>query len=735
MGTQPVPATKIVFGPFEYDEFAGSLSKVGIPVRLQGKPLQILLVLVDRPGQVVSREELQRHLWAGTTFVDFEQGLNSAVNKLRQTLGDSADQARYVETLPGRGYRFIAPVQRTSASSVLEMPPRASLTIEPPPVKQAKSRWVIAAGLTLAVVAASGIWLAGRSTSPVAALKAVRFAVQPPAGFALEGAASRQAFALSPDGTRLAFTAMDSSGAKSVFLRDFNSLELRQVPGIEDAHTIFWPPDGRSLYVTAQGKLLRIDGDAHVLLADSPSFMLSGIWLSPKQMLLSGFRASYLVSASGGALGRLKQTYLWPQMLPSGEHALYVRWDAQAGSYRARVLRLSDFSETKNLFETDTRVQYIASTITPGVGYLLYVRGGNLLAQPFDPRSLQVTGEAKPVASNVYSFAKTGAGDFSVSQKGAIAYLSLTSRSRLAWVDRAGRQLSTIGPEYTNVKSARLSPDGQRLATAIYDIERGQQDLWIFHVKTNSGRRLSADPALRDAPVWSPDSRTLAFMQQGDDNPPKVHVRRLGVNDAEEAMPAADFQMPTDWSPDGRFIAFVNTGFPRSANETQSDVWVFDLARDRKAFPLLATQFHEANPAFSPDGKWLAFTSNESGRPEVYVQAFRSGEPPSLTGERYLVSTAGAQALRWRRDGRELFYLDFDGRVQAVPVRLSPKPDFGKAAPLFSISTEARAEIHSALGFDVSADGQRFVIPMVTSAQPPSIVVIQDWEAILPHKP
>jgi Tol biopolymer transport system component len=377
---------------------------------------------------------------------------------------------------------------------------------------------------------------------------------------------------------------------------------------------------------------------------------------------------------------------------------------------------------------------YTASTVSPGTGYLLYIRGGNLLAHPFDPRSLQLTGEAALVASRVYSFAQTGAGDFSVSDRGVIAYQSYVSRSQLVWVDRAGHQLGAIGPANISVKSARLSPDGQRLATAIYEIERGEQDLWIFDVKTNAGRRLTAEPGLRDAPVWSPDSTTLAFAHVADATPLRIHLRGLGQQDVEEAMPAADFQVPTDWSPDGRFIAFVNTGFPRLANEQQSDVWLLDLARGRKLVPLLNTRFHESNPAFSPDGKWLAFTSNESGRPEVYVQAFRSGDAPSVIGERHLVSSAGAQALRWRRDGKELFYLGFDGRVQAVPVRLSPKPDFGAATALFTISTEARAAIHSVLGFDVSADGQRFVIPVVSSLKAPSIVVVQNWEALLPQK-
>ena len=742
MGTQPKPASKIVFGPFEYDDLSGSLTKYGSPARLQGKSLQILLLLVSQPGQVISRDELKRHLWHGTTFVDFEQGLNSAVNKLRQTLGDSADQPRYVETIPGRGYRFIAPVQRPSGSALVEMPAPPPLRIESKRIRQSPRWRVAAAGLALAVVAVSGYWLTRRSAQPVETPQTMRFAVLPPAGFALEGAASRQSFALSPDGTRLAFTAMDSSGAFSVFLRDFNTLRPRLLPGSEGAHTVFWPPDGRSLYLTAQGKLWRmaLQGEARVFLAESPSFMFSGAWLNSERILADSFRASYLVSPSGGPLERLKEMYWWPQMLPDGEHVLYVRRDNRTGHYRARVVRFRDFSAndvspTRDLIETDSRVLYAASIVTPGTGYLLYVRAGNLLARPFDPRSLRVSGEAIPVASRVYFFVATGAADFSVSNKGTLAYQSYINRSQLVWVDRTGHQLASIGPANINVKSARLSPNGQQLATAIYDIERGEQDVWIFDVKTNAGRRLSADRALRDAAVWSPDSTKLAFMHQADDRPPRVHVRSLGEKDTEEAMPAGDFQMPMDWSPDGRFVAFGNTGLLRFANETQGDVWVFDLDRGGKPIPLLNTQFHEANPAFSPDGRWLAFTSNESGRPEVYIQAFRSGDAPSLVGHRQLVSSAGAQALRWRRDGSELFYLDLEGRVQAVPIKLSPRPEFGAAKTLFTITTEARAAIHSVLGFDVSADGQRFVVPAVSPTEAPSLVVIQNWETQLPHKP
>jgi Tol biopolymer transport system component len=202
--------------------------------------------------------------------------------------------------------------------------------------------------------------------------------------------------------------------------------------------------------------------------------------------------------------------------------------------------------------------------------------------------------------------------------------------------------------------------------------------------------------------------------------------------DTEDTTPSADLQIPLDWSPDGRFIAFMNVGLPRFANEQQSDISLIDLAQGNKIVPLLNSRFHESWGAFSPDGKWFAFASNESGSNEIYVQAFRACEAPRLTGPRYVASKGGAATVRWRRDGRELYFVDGAGILRAVPVKLGAEPEFGPAVALFTISTEARAAIHSLPGFDVSADGSRFVIPVVSAAEGPSIVVIQNWEGLLP---
>jgi Tol biopolymer transport system component len=698
---------------------------------LQGQPLQILGVLIDQPGEVISREELQRRLWSGTTFVDFEQGLNAAVNKLRQALGDSADQPRYVETLPGRGYRFIAPVQRGPGKNVLEIAAIAPIRSEAPRAKQFSWWQPVLAVAVAALIGGAGYWLGIRGRKP-AALKAARFAVTPPAGFVLEGAASRQSFALSPDGSKLAFTAAGEGGALSLFVREFDSLEARLIPETLGTHTLFWAPDGRSVYFTRQGKLRRVEleNDAQVSLGEAPSFLFSGAWLSPGRLMLSTNHGSYAGSPSGGTPEPVKESYSWPQVLPGGEHVLTVEWDGKIGRYRAVARRLGDGVATNALVEADSRVVYGASPRTPGRGFLLYIQGGNLVARGFEPRTMRVGAEAIPVASHVNSFFPTGGADFSASDQGTIAYLQNEGRSQLVWVDRQGKPLSKIGPANVNVKSGRISPDGQRLVAAIYDVERGSQDLWVFDLKTAAGRKLMSGPGMRDAAVWAPDSNRLAYLHGYGGRTPLLAMRGLGEKDAEEAMRSGQFQMPSDWSSDGRFIAFGNSGFPRFASETQGDVWVADLKRERKLLPVLNTAAHEANGAFSPDGKWLAFTSNESGQTELYVQGFEAGETPRVTGERYPVSRSGALAVRWRKDGRELFYMGFDGTVYAVPVVLGRQPRFGAASPLFQISIEARASIHAVPGFDVSADGQRFVIPVIDMSRPaPAVVVVQNWEA------
>lgn len=728
----------MVFGPFAFDRASGELRKHGVRLRLHGQPLQILATLINVPGRVISRDEFQQELWQTSTFVDFDHGLNSAMNRLRQVLGDSADQPRYIETLPGRGYRFIAEIRNSSQKPVLTMATeadsvtaaRARTGLQAQGVRNRKT-WLLWIMATALIASLSVSYIASHRARTDSGAAPLRFSVTPPDGYALEAGSSRQTFALSPDGARLAFSAMDSSGLFQIFVRDFDALSSRPLANSLGSYTLFWAPDGHSLFMTLRGSLRRnsLYGDSWQVLCDSPALTLTGA-LMTSNLLISGRSANFVVPVSGGPPQALKELYMWPQILPDGKHVVYTVFDSRTGHHRARVVKFGEPQTTKDLLETDSRVQYAPSVFTPDTGYLLFVRAGNILAQPFDPRSQRIQGEPFAVVSRVYSFNPTGAADFSVSNNGLLAYRRYQSRSQLAWVNRRGEVVRTIGPANVNLKQARLSPDGNKIATPIFDVSHGVNDMWIIETDTGAARRTVVGRGLADNPVWAPDSAHLAFSRTYD-TPPKLFVRGLGETDADEALPEDYFQAPTDWSRDGRFIAFTNTSFAEIDNELKGDVWLIDMARGRKVVRLINTPFHESAPSFSPDGHWLAFTSDESGQSEVYVQAFEPGDSPRLVGKRHLVSRDGAGSIRWSRNGRELFYLGWNGRLYAVPITLSPELKIGKPVDLFTISTEARAAIHSKMGFDVAPDGQRFLVPIVTSSEKSEIVVIQNWEIAL----
>lgn len=445
--------------------------------------------------------------------------------------------------------------------------------------------------------------------------------------------------------------------------------------------------------MSIQGKIRRVplNGNGYVAICDAPAFTLNGLLVSPTNLLLDTNASTYSVSPNGGTPELIKNYLHWPQPLPGTDDILYTAWDPAAKRHRAVIGRL-DKSESASLpLLADSRILFAPSTITPGTSFLLYVSSGNIVAHPFDLARRQLTGDAIPVVNQVYSFLPLAAADFSVSANG-------------------------------NLKSARLSRDGKHLATSSYDIEKGLQNLWIVDTQSRAAKQFTSAFGVRDAPVWVPQSGKLAFLHGSGGRTPKIGIRGLAENDTEAIESEGGFQLPTDWSPDGRFIAFSNTGIARLASEIQGDVFLMDLNLNRRTIPLLHSTFHEGNATFSPNGKWLASTSNESGRTELYLQAFTGGDNPAVTGERFPVSRAGAQVVRWRRDGK----------VYAVSVQLGQRPAFGPAAPLFEISTEARAAIHALVGFDVFPDGQRFLIPTVSDAEAPSIVVVQNWETCLP---
>jgi Tol biopolymer transport system component/DNA-binding winged helix-turn-helix (wHTH) protein len=729
MFPKPSRAAKLAFGPFEFDPVLGELRKHGFKVKLPSQPCQILSALIEASCDVVTREDLRNRLWPGATAGDFEHGLNAAVNKLRQALGDSANHPRYVETLQGSGYRFISPVHPVGEAVLKLVPTGAKPEPGRTPAPRAIPAWTgwLAALLALLL----GASLLALRRSPVPPLKATQFLIEPPKGYYLEGGGIRQSFALSPDGERIAFTAKDASGSFRLFLREFSELESRPVVDGEGAYSVVWTSEGTLLF-TAQGKLRRVavNATASQILSDAIPYFNSAIPFGPDQLLVSNPRNSGVMPSSGQTLRPIDRQYSWAQLLPGGREFLYTNDDPQVRSLRARVAVIGSNRPDVEVVQADSRVQYTGS-LRSDAGYLVYLRDGSLLAQPFDLAGRRVTAEPRAVARHVPSLGPTGAADFSVSRRGVLAYQSFVNRSQFIWVDRAGKRLSAASPPDISATHVRLSPDGRWLAAVPFNIERGMPEIWLYDALSGAGRKVVFGNEIPGTPVWSPDSRRLVYLLGRCW--PGLGLSSLDGTPETEPLPDTGFMAPTDWSPDGRFILYNNSALPAITQAFPSDVFAIDMARNRKVISLLNTPFYEYNAVFSPDAKWLAFLSNESGHAEIYAQALdRGNDSIRVTGERFLISRQGAQCLRWRRNGKEIFYLGSDGRVYAVSIAVGAnKITAGKPEPLFMIDAEARAAIHSVVSFDVSADGSRFVIPSMASGQSSSIVVLQDWESLI----
>jgi eukaryotic-like serine/threonine-protein kinase len=723
-------APKVAFGPFEFDPASGELRKHGYKLKLPGQPGEILSALIAHPGEGVTREDLRVLLWPGMSAGNFEHGLNAAVNKLRQVLGDAASEPRFIETLPGRGYRFIAPISQANGNILELVPAREELPPEPLPSRWRLASWVSAgAAVVVLLIMLLISWMDGRR-SPVA-MKPARFLVYPPKGYYLEAGGVRQSFALSPDGERIAFTAKDRSGGFRLFLRDLSEPEARPVTDGEGAYSVVWSPDGQSLFFTSQSKLRRIGVNASVsqLVSDSMGpYFSSAIPFGSGRLLVCSHRSCGVILPSGGPPRPIKQWYSWAQLLPGGRSFLYTIDDPHAGSMHASIVPIEGSEQGAEVVQSDSRVQYTDS-LHSGCGYLVFLRAGTLVAQPFDLARRQLTGDPKAVASHVPSFGYSGAADFSVSARGVLAWQSSAVRSQFIWVDRAGKRLSAVSPPTINASYLRLSPDGRSLATVVFDPDRGVTDIWVYDTRTGAGRKVISGPGISHVPVWSPDSRRLVYVW--DRNWPSLALSSVDGTPDPEPLPNTGFMAPTDWSPDGRFILYNNSALPAITQRFPSDVLAMDMTRGRKVIPLVTTQFFEYGAVFSPDGKWLAFLSDESGKAEVYVQAIDRGDDSlRVTGKRFLISRQGAQCLRWRKDGRELYYLGLDGQVYAAPLAFhAAGVHVGTPEALFTIDGEAYATFHSVVSFDVSADGSRFVIPSVIPGESSALVVLQDWEA------
>ncbi|MGD8439971.1 MAG: protein kinase [Holophagae bacterium] len=560
--------------------------------------------------------------------------------------------------------------------------------------------WVLPLALVLLVGAVAAGYLAHRP-APVEA-RVVRFTIDAPAETSYHlDPVSPGPVAISPDGRALVFSARGPEGVPMLYRRQLDVGVARPLAGTEGAQYPFWSPDSRSVGFFADAKLKKVDADGGpaISLCDAP-YGKGGAW-SPTGVIV--FAPSYdtplhVVPEAGGESATLTgfdadrgdNSHRHPRFLPDGRHFLYLaRGTGVAGAAgHAVVVASLDGDGEKELLRSAAAAEYAA-------GYLLFAREATLMARPFDVERLEFTGDAVPLCEDVMVIngaavvvASAAGGDVLAYQSGGGGQGGV-----LQWIDRDGELLGTIG-EQTEYREVWISPDDTMAAVSIDDMATGLGDIWVVELDRNLASRLTFDVGGEQQIAWSPDSTFVAFARAGESG---VDIYRKLVGGASEAEPLLESELdtfPTSWSPDGGLIAF-----DASSPDTGWDQWILPLDGG-EPYRFLHSTFNESNGVFSPDGRWMAYTSDESGREEVYLTPFPG------PGRRWRVSTDGALFPRWSRAGRELHYQGMDGSLFGVAVDLSgASVRIGVPELLISIRPTGLSYPYSP-----AADGERFLV-------------------------
>ena len=583
-----------------------------------------------------------------------------------------------------------------------------------PVVARRKSRERLAWAVAAAAIAAAALLGAGYLRRAPVKASPIRFEIPTPEGVSLIDAPK-----ISPDGKLLAFNASDSGGRSRIWMRPLSALTAQPLPGTEGAARPFWSPDSRFLGFFADGKLKKIEvsGGPPQKICDFATGA-DGSWSPAGVILFDGRTGDPIqrVSAEGGTptvavkadASRKETMVAWPEFLPDGRHFLYEAQGQKAEDHLYRIGSL-DSNESQALGPAQSLVTYAPP------GYLLFVRESTLVAQPFDAKALKTTGEPVPLAEHVGTIA-TGLARFSTSRNGVLAYRTGDSGSRLLWFDRNGKELSAVG-DPGDYSDTMLSPAGDRLAYVLNDPRVGKADIWIRDLARGASSRFTFDPATDVEPLWSPDGKTIVFSSDRTGRF-DLYAKAAGGGGQEQPLFQSDeAKFAYDWSRDGRYIAFQSRG-----KKTGWDLWILPTFGDRKPILFLQTPFNEQRPAFSPDGKWLAYQSNESGRPEIYVQNFPG------PGGKWQVSTAGGVEPAWRADGKELYYAGLDQKLTAVDIQAGETFEAGVPRPLFRATVQPIGNVRA--HYLASADGQRFLLlsPLGRESMVPTTVVV-NWNA------
>ncbi len=611
--------------------------------------------------------------------------------------------------------------------------------------------WSVAAVGILAALGAGVV--AYRQRAPADA-PTYRTTILPPdeATFSSAGTpAPADRFALSPDGRRLAFVARGADTRIQIWVRPLDALTAQPLAGTDGASFPFWSPDSRFIAFYAQGKLKKVDaaGGPPVALTDAlPAGGGSGggTWNRDDVILFSprGVAGLYRVSASGGASSPVtmldaasgERGHLYPVFLPDGRHFLYVsRGTATSPTTVGGVyVGALDSTERKQILTGGANTTYAR-------GALLFLRDATLMAQRFDVERLELAGNPVPLAEGVDIGGLTGAfGAFAASETGLLAYQTRGGdvRSQLSWFDRSGKLLDTVG-DPADQMFLELSPSGTRLAVSVLDPATNARDIWIHDLaRDNLRTRFTFDPSDELDAIWSPDGSRLIFnsARKGTQD---LYLKASTGAGAEDTILAdsTNNKYPRSWSPDGRFLLYY---IGNANSPTGNDLWVLPLSGDRKPIPVLQAPFNQANGRISADGRWIAYQSNESGRLEVYVMPLAgatagAARAADSAGGKWQVSSTGGTDPRWRRDGRELFYLSADNTLMAATVNSQGSAfEVDAVRPLFEVRPRLASYLGYGVGsnYDVSPDGQRFLVNAAVAGQTTApITLVVNWMAAL----
>jgi serine/threonine protein kinase len=540
--------------------------------------------------------------------------------------------------------------------------------------------------------------------------------------------------AISPDGRALVFPARDANGKSHLWLRSLGGSSVQPLPGTEDSGSPFWSPDSTRIGYSADRKLKAIElSSGHVVTLNDELVGEGGSWSELGTVLFVGNQGIYQVPASGGPTVLVlrkdtsKYAFLFaPRFLPDGKHFLYQA--ANPGSAGDAYFASLDGKENRLLLQGSSRIVYAS-------GFLLYSHGTALVAQPFEPGRGQLTGTARPIVDQVQQWAFDSF--FDASQNGVLIYEPTTrepAETQLALLDRSGKRLAFIGVPAIHY-DLRFSPDGRRLASSA---GAPKSEMWVDDLERGVRMRLTFDPDTDNGvPVWSPDGSRLLFSTlRGSKAGVGIFQKASSGAGGEELLLASDRPdreaWATDWSRDGRFVLFSRGDM---ANSSEADVWVLPLTGERKPILFLHAAAAAYDAQFSPDGRWVAYTSRESGRPEVYVVPFEAAKilnaasTDHVSGGKWQISGDEGTTPRWRRDGKELFYISGNTITAAEVEGKGASLLVGRSRPLFVAPVSPFA-----LTFDVTPDGQRFVMSTAPEQEELPLVLMLNWTAKLPTK-